>query len=128
MNENKENWIDKMIEREATPKQLREGTNEAFCAKYGISDALYYYHSSKPEIKAKVVEIALTNAKKYVPEVLENLGERAQSDNKAAELYMKFILQLTEKADITSGGSPIQVIIPQSVAKAFNIDGDNKRI
>ena len=39
----------------------------------------YYYHSSKPEIKARIIEIALDNTKKHAPEVLENLGERAKN-------------------------------------------------
>ena len=94
------NWIDEMIEREALPKQLRIGTNAEFCQAHGIVDSNYYYHSSKPEIKAKIVEIALNNAKRHAPEVLENLGERAKENSADTKLYLQFILQLAEKTNV----------------------------
>lgn len=114
--ETKENWIDKMVEREATPLSLRDGTVAEFCQKYGIGDSTYYYQSSKPENQEKIVKIALNNTKKHAPEVLENLGERAKNNSKDAEMYLKFILQLAEKTDITSGGLAIQF------ASIFNKD------
>ena len=94
------NWIDEMIEREALPKQLRIGTNAEFWQAHGIVDSNYYYHSSKPEIKAKIVEIALNNAKRHAPEVLENLGERAKENSADTKLYLQFILQLAEKTNV----------------------------
>ena len=95
-------WIEKMIEREAIPKQLRPETVAVFCQENDIVESNYYYHSSKPEIKAKIIEIALDNCKKHAPEVLENLGERAKNNSKDAEMYLKFILQLAERTDLTS--------------------------
>lgn len=108
MDETKVNWIDEMIIREATPKTLRTDTVSEFCIRHGIVDSNYYYHSSKPENQEKSINIALQNTKKHAPEVLENLGERAKSNSKDAEMYLKFILQLAEKTDITSGGLAIQ--------------------
>jgi len=105
------NWIDEMVKREALPLQLREGTVAEFCIKYGIVDSNYYYHSSKPEIKARIIEIALDNTKKHAPEVLENLGERAKNNSKDTEMYLKFILQLAEKTDITSKGEKLFEVI-----------------
>lgn len=113
MEEEKVNWIDEMIIREATPKTLRNETVAEFCQKYGIVESNYYYHSSKPENQEKSIKIALQNTKKHAPEVLENLGERAKNNSKDTEMYLKFILQLAEKTDITSGGLPL--ILPATL-------------
>lgn len=117
MEELKENWIDVMIEREALPKQLREGTNAEFCQRYGIVESNYYYHSSKKEIKEKIIEIALNNAKRHAPEVLENLGERAKNNNADAKLYLQFILQLAERTDLTSKGEKLIVMPAELIFK-----------
>ncbi|KKR19971.1 MAG: hypothetical protein UT51_C0011G0003 [Candidatus Nomurabacteria bacterium GW2011_GWC2_39_41] len=123
------NWIDEMIIREAIPKTLREGSNAEFCQKYGIAESNYYYHSSKTENKKKSLEIAIENAKKYAPEVLENLGERATTDNRAAEMYLKFILQLAEKHELGGkDGSPIIIQIAKEIMEksdVSNIDTSN---
>lgn len=111
MEEDKVNWINEMIKREAIPLQLREGTVADFCKKYEIGDSTYYYQSSKPENQTKIINSALNNAKKYAPEVLENLGERAKNNSKDAEMYLKFILQLTDKTDITTGGENINQVL-----------------
>lgn len=96
-----------MIVREAVPAPIRTDTVAEFCGKYGIGDSTYYYQSSKPENQTKIISLALQNAKKYAPEVLDNLAERAKSNSKDTEMYLKFILQLAEKTDITSGGEKI---------------------
>ena len=107
MSEAPENWLDAMIERQALPEEIREGTTLQFCEKWGIAESTYYYQASKEENQKKIVGLALRNAKKHAPEVLENLGVRAKTNKSDAELYLKFILQLAEKTDITSGGEPI---------------------
>lgn len=111
MEEEKKNWIDEMIIREATPKQLRAETVAEFCKKYDIVESNYYYHSSKPENQEKSIKIALQNVKKHAPEVLENLGERAKDNSRDAEMYLKFILQLAEKTDLTSNGESINQVL-----------------
>lgn len=105
------NWVDEMVIREATPLNLRDGTVADFCAKHDIGESTYYYQSSKPENQTKIINVALQNTKKHAPEVLENLGERAKNNSKDAEMYLKFILQLAEKTDITSGGESIQQVL-----------------
>jgi hypothetical protein len=112
MENNEENitWLDKAIEREALPKEAREENTEKFCKAEGIPKSTYYYTISKPDIKEKIINLALDNAKKYAPEVLDSLGRRGIKDNKAAELYLKFILRLSEKTDITSGDKPIAIL------------------
>lgn len=104
-----ESWIEAMIKREALPPELRTGTNAEFCQKWEIGESTYYYQASKKENQDKIVSLALLYAKKHTSEVLENLGVRAKSDNKAAELFIKFILQLAEKTetDITSKGEKV---------------------
>ena len=110
MSEEKENWIDLMIERQAIPEELREGTSEEFCKKLGVKMSTYYYHANKPENNRKIVACAINNAKKHAPEVLENLGIRAKNSTRDAEIYLKFILQLAERTDITSGDKPFPIL------------------
>lgn len=105
--EKKTNWLDELIERQALPEEIREGTTDQFCAKWGIARSTYYYQASKPENQEKIVNLALRNAKKYAPEVLNNLGQRALTSSRDAEMYLKFILQLKEQMDITTKGQAI---------------------
>lgn len=102
-----ENWLDAMIERQALPEEIRKETTAEFCKKWGVPESTYYYHASKEENQKKIIGIALNNAKKHAPEVLENLGVRAKNNTNDTALYLKFILQLIEKADITTDGKPI---------------------
>jgi len=106
----KVSWIDLMIERQSTPEQLRTQTIVDFCIEHKISESKYYYQASKPENQKHIVNTCLNNAKKYAPEVLEGLGERGKKDNRAAELYLKFILELREKTDVTTKGEKIDAI------------------
>lgn len=124
--EEKKNWIDEMIIREATPKPLREGTNAEFCQRYEIPESNYYYYSSKAENKEKILQIALDNAKKHAPEVLENLGERAKENSQDAKLYLQFILQLAEKTDITSKGESIMYLPSEVLNKNVDISHNPK--
>ena len=102
MEETKENWIDKMIEREAIPKQLREDTVDEFCEKYGVPPSNYYYHFSRPENKKKIIAITVDNVKKHAPEILEKLAEKAKDgDVKAIDLYMDMILQLSKNLHLS---------------------------
>ena len=106
--ENKSSWIDAMIEREATPPELRKEVNQKFCKKWEVPESTYYYHAAKPENQEKIIALALNYAKRHTSEILENLGVRAKSDNKAAELFIKFILQLAEKIDNPSATAEIE--------------------
>lgn len=105
------NWIQEMIEREATPKTLRKETVEDFCARHGVSVSTYYYQSSKTENWKKVLEISLMSAKKEVPDVLKVLGEKAKSgDMKAIDLYLDYVVQLSKNIDIKSDGKELKAI------------------
>ena len=103
------NWIDAMVEREAMPKPLREGTIEEFAKEWGISDATYFYQKSKKENKKRIVNIWLSEAMDGGNKVLEKLREKAENgDNKSMELYLKFVLELAENLDIKSDGKEIK--------------------
>lgn len=115
------NWIDAMVERQALPEEARQGTNGDFCQEWSIAESTYYYQASKPENQDRIIQISLNNAKKFAPEVLENLGERAKKNSKDTEMYLKFILKLAEKTDITSDGKPI--IMPNSIMSKNGISG-----
>lgn len=119
----KVNWIDEMIEREAIPRNLREGTVEDFALKYGIDPSTYYYQSRKKENQRKVLNIALSLAKKGIPEVLEKLRERAEEgDTKSIEMYLKYILEMRDKYDMTSDGKSLIVNIDNDIADKNDIN------
>lgn len=105
-NENK-NWINEMVERQALPEPLREGTIEEWCKERGVAVSTYYYYASKPENQKRIITLSINNAKKHAPDVLENLGKRAKENKGDAELYLKFILQLADRMDVTSDGKKI---------------------
>lgn len=97
------NWIDAMIEREATPKPARIDTVEEFAIKWGVDSSTYYYQARKKENIRKVVDIWLTEASKGGNAVLEKLRENAlEGKEKSIELYLKFVLELKDRMDITT--------------------------
>jgi alcohol dehydrogenase class IV len=109
-------WIDEMIERQATPEPLREETTKEFCLKWNIPESNYYYHVAKKENQKKILELSLGLAKKYTADILENLGVRAKSDNKAAELFMDYVLQLSKNVDIKTNGESIAGLTAKQIA------------
>jgi len=113
----KEDWISAMIERESTPKPLRTDTIEEFCKKWDIAESTYGFQRRKKENRKRVVEIWLSEAINCGNEVLTKLGEKALSgDTKAIELYMKFVLDLTEGLDIKTDGKALNTLTPEQTA------------
>lgn len=105
------NWIQEMIKRESTPKPARKETIEEFCKQWEISEATYHYQKSKKENKKNIVKIWLSEAMDDGNEVLKKLRDKAKTgDNKAMELYLKFVLELAENLDIKSDDKPLGVI------------------
>lgn len=123
------NWIDAMIEREATPKSARQDTVLEFCAKWGIAEATYYYQSSKTDNWKKVLEISLMSAKKEVPEVLKVLIEKAKAgDMKAIDMYLDYVLQLSKNLDIKTDGKELpQPIMNLSLCLEENTSEQNEQ-
>ena len=104
--ETKENWVDAMIMREATPKAAREETVAEFAAKWGIAESTYYYQSSSTENQKKIVELCFKQAKKRTPEILEKLGDKAsEGSEKSMEMFLKLVLEKAEKSEVKVGGA-----------------------
>ena len=117
------NWIQAMIEREATPKPARQETVEEFANQWGIDASTYYYQARKKENIRKVVDIWLIEATKGGNAVLEKLRENAlEGKEKSIEMYLKFVLELKEKKDITSDDKPFPLVIAKEIADKNNIN------
>lgn len=104
-------WIEDLVVREATPPDLREENYEEFCSRCDISKSTYYNWVNKPKIQEKILNLSMRLAKKHTSEVLENLGKRAKKDNRAAELYLKFVLELAEKRELSNPDGNLSKII-----------------
>lgn len=105
--EEQKSWLEEMIERQSIPETLRKETTKDFCEKFGINESTYYYQASKPENQKIILENSLNLAKKYTPDILENLAVRAKGDNKAAELFLEYVWKLSKQLDIKSDGKSI---------------------
>ncbi len=117
----KKDWKDLALNRESIPKHLREETTKEFCEKNNVPESTYYEHVSKKESQAEIVKKSLNNVKKYIPEVLEKLGEKAiLGDTKAIEMYLEYIVKLNKKLDITSGNNPI--FLPSEILEKNGIN------
>lgn len=112
------NWIEEAIERESLPKAARKESVAEFAEKHGIDTSTYYYQMRKPENEKKVLELSLSEAKKGTSDVLDKLREKAEGGSeKAIEMYLKFILALAERADVTSKGERIMVLPSELIQK-----------
>jgi hypothetical protein len=111
-------WLQEAIKLEATPKSMRAETIRDFCARFNIPESNYYYHLSKSENKAQILEITLNEAKTRAPEILKKLGDLAESgDIRAIDIYLDYILQLAKNLDIKTGGRPIIQIAKEIIEK-----------
>lgn len=111
------NWIEEAIELEAIPKAAREITVLDFLKKHKIESSTYYYQMRKPENERRVLELSLSQAKKGTSAVLEKLREKAESGNeKCIEMYLKFILALKERTDVTSNDKTVTIEIAGEIA------------
>lgn len=102
MEEERKDWKEEAILYMATPETLREPKDVVdFLKEYDVASSSFYYFVRKKETKQRILDICLDNAKKRTPEILEKLGENAANgDNKAIEMYLKFILELSEKTKV----------------------------
>lgn len=112
-------WIEAMIEREATPKGERlkaYGSIEDFAKKWGITSETYFYQRRKKENKKRIIEIWLNEAVNGGNEVLQKLKENAlEGKEKSIEMYLKFILELKERSDITTDDQKIDKILVEFI-------------
>lgn len=93
-------WIVEMIEREATPARMRLETAVDFCKRHGITENVYQYYARKPEYRKKMIKLAIEKVKEHTAEIMDNLAERAKNDNKASELFLDYVLELSKNLDI----------------------------
>ena len=118
------NWIDEMIERESIPQTARQGTVADFCAIWGVCERTYYYQSRKPEYQKESLRIALALVKKRTPEILERLAQKAEGgDMKATDMFLNYVLELSQKIDLTSKGEKIagfNYIMPDDKDNCYN--------
>ncbi|NCU42656.1 MAG: hypothetical protein EOM19_08195 [Candidatus Moranbacteria bacterium] len=123
-------WIEAMIEREATPKGERlkaYGSIEDFAKKWGITSETYFYQRRKKENKKRIIEIWLNEAVNGGNEVLQKLKENAlEGKEKSIEMYLKFILELKERSDITTDDKAINVFVAEAIAKKNDINISTK--
>lgn len=71
---------------------------------WGIPESTFYWVTSKRDFSQKIVEIALNDAKKWIPELIEVLKDKAIVDKseKSIEMALKYIAETKERLDVTS--------------------------
>jgi len=94
----------------AKPETLRR-KNREICQSYQLVEDTFYYRVRKPEFKKRVVEIALNEAKNWVPELVEVLKEKAITDKseKSIEMALKYVADIADRLDVTTKGKEINV-------------------
>jgi hypothetical protein len=122
----KQPWIEKMIDMQSTPKDLRAyKTIEEFCEKHNISISTYYYQASKTKHQKRIMEKSVRYANNSTPEILEVLTEKAKKgDMKAIEMHLEYITKLSKKLDITSEGKAIY--LPSEILEKNGITSSTK--
>lgn len=100
-------WIVAMIQREATPLKARTESLAAFCEKHNITEAVYYFYAKKPEYRKRMVRLIMETVKEHTGDIMNNLALRAKTDNKAAELFLDYVLELSKNFDFKTDGRPL---------------------
>lgn len=112
--EGKEDWIEKGIEYEATPKALREPHKKGdFIASLGIPESTYRWTMNKDENQKRIIDICFKQAKKRTPEILKKLGEKAEGGNDASiAQFMEYVLEVKKKLELSGDkNNPLGVVI-----------------
>jgi hypothetical protein len=113
----KEDWVEKAIEYEATPRSLRvPKTDREFYKQLGIKESTYYYTIAKKENQDRIIDLCFRQAKKRTPNILKKLGEKAEEGNDTSiAQFLEYILEIKKRIDITTGGEKVKgvVILPQ---------------
>ena len=111
--EQKKDWLEEAIIREALPKSLREPkTTLEFVKQYSIATSTYYETISREVNQKKIIELCFKQAKRRLPEVMDKLGQKAESGNDTSiQQFMEYIMDIKKRLDITSDDKPIQAPI-----------------
>lgn len=69
-----------------------------------IPESSFYWTTSKKEFNQRIVEIALTEAKRWIPELIEVLKDKAIVDRseKSIEMALKYIAETKDRLDVTT--------------------------
>jgi hypothetical protein len=129
MNEEEQEQMWEEIAHEfAKPESLRRNNN-AIHDSYRLPEATFYYRIRKPEFKKRVVEIALNEAKTWVPELMNVLREKAITDRseKSIEMALKYVADVADRLDMTTKGEKIGIVNESLMAKAMEIYATNNQ-
>ena len=98
----KEMW-DIVAKELAQPQSLRKKHVE-LQREWGIPESTFYWATSKKEFNQRIVEIALTEAKRWIPELIEVLKDKAIVDKseKSIEMALKYIAETKDRLDVTT--------------------------
>lgn len=105
--EKNEMW-DEIAKQLAKPKSDRPQQREMYDA-YGIPEATYYWKTGKTEFKQQIVDNCLSEAKLWMPELVEVLRDKALVDRseKSIEMAFKYIANVAERFDHTTKNEKI---------------------
>ena len=111
--EKKIDWVEKAIEYEATPKRLREPKEKGeFIKSLGVPRSTYYREVSKNENVAKMIELCFKQAKFRTPEIIDKLGQKAETGNDASiGQFMEYVLEIKKKLELSGDkDNPIPIL------------------
>jgi len=108
----KEDWIEKAIEYEATPKRLRYPEKKMeFMRELGVPSTTYYRAISRPENLNKIIDTCFKQAKYRTAEIIDKMGQKAEMGNDVSiAQFMEYVLEIKKRFDFTTGGEKITPI------------------
>jgi alcohol dehydrogenase class IV len=65
-----------------------------------------------------MVNLAIEKVKEHTAEIMDNLAERAKNDNKASELFLDYVLELSKNLDIRT--APVIVALSKEQKQQLN--------
>lgn len=117
-------WVEEAIRREATPKSLREPkTDQEFIKKFGVAESTYYYTIAKKENQEKILDLCFKQAKRRTANILEKMGEKAEDGNDTSiAQFMEYVLEVKKKLELSGDkDNPINIIIDKGIANKNGI-------
>lgn len=98
----KEMW-DIVAKELAQPISLRKKHTQII-AEWDIPESTFYWITSKKDFNQRIVEIALNEAKRWIPELIDVLKDKALVDKseKSIEMALKYIAETKDRLDLTS--------------------------
>lgn len=108
MAEQKKDWTQEAIEREATPRELRKEKTVEFCKNNNIFPIQYYRFINKKENKDQIRKLVEDKAIRKLPDVVNKMIYYAEKGNsRMIEIYLNYIAKYSKNYDHKSDGQPI---------------------